>query len=569
MSHLPKFLSKMKFEQMLPIRFFFLGILVIAIMQYVPLGFEFLFPAGSEESGILSAIPSGDAIVITYGASEALDADEIDFDIYIVDDEYSQNPFESSRARIVLARTGKSPYKIGGLERGHTYHVGVRVVDAEGNEDDNTTVKSVTLDGRSPWSVNWTRVRNNYRFVVPHADDRFFVRWYSLAALLYMTFAFFTGIDTRKILLFIVSSAIIMSFSPPYYVMYIAFLIILYYLLFSRMRYWPKLGLFILYLVVYSMVSLALLYAFRRLGLMSMLVISVFVNSLGKKAIFLFYEIASGKIKSMSMMDFIFYLTFLPLAYPMLPLSPSEFMKGWVPKKKHPIQRTFLHGAASVSWGVCKILIYKIMRVQIFPILNFDVMYAMLDSLHIGTVWLLVFANYILWYFYFSGLYNVSLGLSNMCGFRIRPNFINPLFARDPLDLWKRWNIHYRAWLLRIFYFPLWWRYKITILNVLIVFMISGLSHTFLSLLRGHFRWAYFLYFVFQAIGVILVLIVKKDALVSGDVTGGKGFKLKTALAIAATFVYTSLLHVVLFADFKGVNIYQSGDIYAKLFGLH
>ena len=408
---------------------------------------------------------------------------------------------------------------------------------------------------------------NEFYFIVPHNHPEVFLSWYTWAALIYLTAAFFSGLDTRKILLFIISSAIIIYFSPPYYVIYLVFIYILYRLLFAEINYRLRLVLFITYLLIYGSASLFMIFVLKEIGWVT-LAISVFVNSLGKKAIYLFYETTSGKLPRMTLMDFIFYLVFLPLAYPALPLSPSEFMKGFEPRKKYPLHKTFLRGAASTSWGVCKIMIFLTFREELFPILNFDVMYENMDSLHVGTIWIVIFVNYILWYFYFSGLYNVSLGISNMCGFRISPNFINPLLARDPLDLWKRWNIHYRAWLLRIFYFPLWWKYKITILNVLLVFIISGLSHTFISLFRGYFYWGYFLYFVIQGIGVIIIMIVKKGAMVSGDVEREGGLRLKTILSIAATFVYTSLVHVVLFANFKALSLYDTTQIYAKLFGL-
>lgn len=403
-------------------------------------------------------------------------------------------------------------------------------------------------------------------FNLPHRNTSSFFKYYTWFVLVYFAFAFFTKQDTKKVLLFIVSASIIGYFSLPYLALYIVFITLLHFLLFRRIPYRLKLTLFIIYLIFCGLASIAVVFLMRRQGLQT-LVIMLFLNSLGKKSIYLFYEVISEKITKMGLMDCIFYLTFLPFTFPALPVSPSEFFKGFKPHRRHPIDKVFLHGAGSVAWGACKIAINLLVMHKLLLVVNFGRMFDVMHTLSIAEVWGIVLLNYILWYFYLSGLYGVSLGIANMCGIRIRPNFINPMFARDPLDLWKRWNIHYRGWLLRVFYFPIWWKYKITYLNVLIVFIISALSHTFTSLFKTEFAWGEFIYFIVQAFGVMFIMLLKRGSEVGGDVEKGGMFRVKTILSIAATYVYMSLVHVLLFAYFNGLSLGDTWDIYAKLFG--
>ena len=102
----------------------------------------------------------------------------------------------------------------------------------------------------------------------------------------------------------------------------------------------------------------------------------------------------------------------------------------------------------------------------------------------------------------FSGYSDIAVGCAKLFGIDLTENFKSPYSAKSIKDFWNRWHISLSKWLRDYIYFPLggsrvkkfrW------ILNIMIVFFISGLWHganyTFIiwGLLHG----------IFQIIGVL------------------------------------------------------------------
>ena len=80
----------------------------------------------------------------------------------------------------------------------------------------------------------------------------------------------------------------------------------------------------------------------------------------------------------------------------------------------------------------------------------------------------------------FAGYSLVAIGSGKLLGIDLPTNFIRPYFAKTITDFWRRWHISLTTWFRDYIYFPLggnrctksrW------ILNVMIVFVISGLWH--------------------------------------------------------------------------------------------
>lgn len=80
----------------------------------------------------------------------------------------------------------------------------------------------------------------------------------------------------------------------------------------------------------------------------------------------------------------------------------------------------------------------------------------------------------------FAGYSNMAIGVGRMLGFNIRKNFDFPYFSTSIRSFWKRWHISLTSWLTEYVYISLGgnrvkeWRW---ILNILIVFLVSGLWH--------------------------------------------------------------------------------------------
>ena len=85
-------------------------------------------------------------------------------------------------------------------------------------------------------------------------------------------------------------------------------------------------------------------------------------------------------------------------------------------------------------------------------------------------------------YFDFSGYADMACGMAQMLGMSLQENFDHPFRADSMRNFWKRWHITLSRFLMEMIYFPLGGSRKgerRTILNLLIVFLISGLWHGF------------------------------------------------------------------------------------------
>jgi len=83
-------------------------------------------------------------------------------------------------------------------------------------------------------------------------------------------------------------------------------------------------------------------------------------------------------------------------------------------------------------------------------------------------------------YLDFSAYSQIAVGTARLFGFRLHDNFKRPYLSISFKDFWKRWHITLTSWFMDYLYIPLGGNRKgkaRTILNVMIVFAISGLWH--------------------------------------------------------------------------------------------
>jgi membrane protein involved in D-alanine export len=58
-------------------------------------------------------------------------------------------------------------------------------------------------------------------------------------------------------------------------------------------------------------------------------------------------------------------------------------------------------------------------------------------------------------YFDFAGYSNMAIGAAGLFGFRLPPNFHNPIASKNPQDFWKRWHVSLSEWLRDVVFAPL------------------------------------------------------------------------------------------------------------------
>ena len=80
----------------------------------------------------------------------------------------------------------------------------------------------------------------------------------------------------------------------------------------------------------------------------------------------------------------------------------------------------------------------------------------------------------------FAGYSNIAIGTSRLLGFDLMKNFNFPYLAQDLSDFWRRWHISLSTWFRDYVYIPLGGS-RVSkgrlIINILIVFLVSGLWH--------------------------------------------------------------------------------------------
>jgi len=107
----------------------------------------------------------------------------------------------------------------------------------------------------------------------------------------------------------------------------------------------------------------------------------------------------------------------------------------------------------------------------------------------------------------FSGYSDIAIGIGRLLGFDLMTNFKFPYFSRSIIEFWKRWHISLSTWFRDYLYFPLggsrgglW----ITIRNVFIVFLISGLWHGA--------NWTFVVWGLIHALLYLAVFLTTKNA---------------------------------------------------------
>ncbi len=106
-------------------------------------------------------------------------------------------------------------------------------------------------------------------------------------------------------------------------------------------------------------------------------------------------------------------------------------------------------------------------------------------------------------YYDFSGYSDIAIGLSNLFGFHCEANFNFPYRSKSITEFWRRWHISLGTWFKEYVYIPLGGNrvsLKVTLRNLFIVFMLTGLWH-------GCGK-TYFLWGIINAFFIILERIV-------------------------------------------------------------
>lgn len=164
--------------------------------------------------------------------------------------------------------------------------------------------------------------------------------------------------------------------------------------------------------------------------------------------------------------------------YPQLVAGPIERPQHLLPQFRTPqvfdADRVF-SGLRLMLWGFFK-------KVVIADRLAFVVDSIYRDAHAWGGAYLWLAAYFFAFQIYcdFSGYTDIAIGAARVLGIRLMTNFDRPYAARSVGDFWRRWHISLSTWFRDYLYIPLGGnrvRLPRWCLNILIVFLISGLWH--------------------------------------------------------------------------------------------
>ena len=175
--------------------------------------------------------------------------------------------------------------------------------------------------------------------------------------------------------------------------------------------------------------------------------------------------------------DFLYFALFVSF-FPQLVAGPIERPENLLPQLKAPHSLTsvnFREGAAIMLTGYFKkIAVADMLAPHVNAVFN-NANDATGPSVVLASI---LFALQI--YCDFSGYTDIAIGCARVMDIRLVQNFDRPYTAQSIRDFWSRWHISLTSWFRDYLYIPLGGSRRSqgrTLLNILIVFAVSGLWH--------------------------------------------------------------------------------------------
>lgn len=174
------------------------------------------------------------------------------------------------------------------------------------------------------------------------------------------------------------------------------------------------------------------------------------------------------------------------------------------------------------------------------------------------ALWIAAFLFTFQIYCDFSGCSDIAIGCARLFGIRLRRNFNVPYFSRNIQEFWRRWHISLMTWFRDYVYIPLGGSHGgqwMTIRNILIVFLLSGLWHGA--------DWTFVLWGLYHGILLSLLLLIGHQTKYKDTVADGRWLpSLKEVVQMVFTFVLVLIGWII----FRAETVTQLADIVNKLF---
>ena len=175
-----------------------------------------------------------------------------------------------------------------------------------------------------------------------------------------------------------------------------------------------------------------------------------------------------------NIIDFSLYITF----FPQLIAGPIVRYQSIIKRLKHPKLRLseIYIGIVRFTIGLFK----KVVLADTIGHVSDEIFSLPSTELWFGIAWLGAISFTFQLFFDFSGYTDMAIGLGKMMGFNFPENFKQPYSATSIREFWRRWHMTLSTWFRDYLYIPLGGNRKSiirTILNLIIVFLVTGLWH--------------------------------------------------------------------------------------------
>ncbi len=185
---------------------------------------------------------------------------------------------------------------------------------------------------------------------------------------------------------------------------------------------------------------------------------------------------ANGEAPHYPILQYVMYTVY----FPKLIQGPITFHKEMIDQFKDRSLRQY--DSEKMAKGIMSFIIGLSKKALLADTLSKMVVYGFHYTYYLDTLTVIVvmLAYTFQIYLDFSGYCDMANGVSLMLGFKLPTNFNSPYKAATAKELWQRWHMTLSRFFIKYVYIPLGGSRKgkiRTLINVLVVFILSGLWH--------------------------------------------------------------------------------------------
>lgn len=185
------------------------------------------------------------------------------------------------------------------------------------------------------------------------------------------------------------------------------------------------------------------------------------------------YEINLGQVKAHWTQQLAYFFMFPNLVFLLYPIVDYKtFVNNWKPENNQVVQE----GIRSLTRGLMHLLVYRFVYYYLLPSpTDVTSVLSMLEFMVLAYVMILRL----------SGMFHMAVGFLQIFGYDLPPVFNNFFLADSFSNIWRRENIYWREFMMKVFYYPLFFRIKgigpikALIATIMLVFVITWLLHSY------------------------------------------------------------------------------------------